>query len=87
MPLILVLGAARFIDVYSITVDPSLGVSLIVVGLCFLLPIVWTVSLSAQGLRIWTERGWVFSLGVSVLPYLVVILAYARSIVEMFMHT
>lgn len=86
VPLILVLGAARFIDVYSVTVDPSLGVSLIVVGLCFLLPIVWTVNLSVQGLRIWTEKGWLFSLGVSVLPYLVVILAYAQSIVDMFMR-
>ena len=86
VPLILIAGASCFIDVYAVTVNPSLGVSVFVVGLCFLLPIAWTVHLYFQGLRIWTKRGWAVCLCVSVLPYSIVILSYVRTVIELFMR-
>lgn len=86
VPLILANGATAVIDVYSGTEHPSFLVSLLVIGLCFLLPIVWSVSLSVQGLRIWTKKGWAFCLSVSALPYLTLVLFYSRRIVEIFLR-
>lgn len=86
VPLILANGATAVIDVYSVTEHPSFVVSLLVIGLCFLLPIVWTVSLSVQGLRIWTQKGWAFCLSVSALPYLLLVLLYSRRIVGIFLR-
>lgn len=86
VPLILVDGAAIFIDAYSEARDPLLSISVFVVAVCFLLPIVWTVILTAQGLRIWTAKGWGFCLGFSVLPYTMFVLIYIQDIVAMFMR-
>lgn len=84
VPLISLFGAVEFMEAYSGAVDPSFGVSLVVVGLCFLLPIAWTVSLSVQGLRSWTGKGWTFCLGVSAPPYLLVLLDSTQNIIEVF---
>ena len=84
VPLISTYGAAELIEVYSVREDPSFFVGLVVVGLFFLLPIAWTVSLSVQGLRIWTGKGWAFCLGVSAPPYLLVILDSTKHIIEVF---
>ena len=86
IPLILANGATAVIDVYSDTEHPSFLVSSLVIGLCFLLPIVWAMSLSVRGLRIWTHKGWAFCLSVSTLPYLLLVLLYSRRIVEIFLR-
>lgn len=86
VPIVLVDGAVSFIKVYSGSMNPSLTVSVIVVGLCFVLPIFWTATLSVKGLRIWTAKGWVYCVGFGVLPYFLFVLAYTREIVKLFIQ-
>ncbi|MXZ56036.1 MAG: hypothetical protein F4227_05910 [Gammaproteobacteria bacterium] len=86
VPIILVDGAGTFIEVYSESMNPSLTVSVLVVGLGFLIPIVWTITLTIQGLRIWTEKGWAYCVGFGLLPYFLLVLVYTREIVRLFIQ-
>ncbi len=86
VPIILVDGAVIFIEAYSGSMNPSLTVSLLVVGLCFLLPIVWTTTLTILGLRIWTGNRWGYSLGFGLLPYFLFVLVYTPEIVRLFIQ-
>lgn len=86
VPIILVDGVVTFIEVYSGSMNPSLAVSVLVVGLGFLLPIVWTATLTVQGLRIWTAKGWVYCIGFGLLPYFLLVLVYTREIVRLFLQ-
>lgn len=70
VPLALVHSAMSFLSMYQAGARSS-SVIIAVALLCIILLILWTVCLSAQGLRIWTSRGWGFCLGFSVLPYVI----------------
>lgn len=86
VPIVLVDGANVFIEAYSGSMDPSLAVSVLVVGLGFLLPIVGTATLTVQGLRIWTAKGWAYCVGFGLLPYFLLVLVYTREIVRLFLQ-
>lgn len=61
---------------------PSLLLSVVMVS-CYLLLIVWTMCLTVQGLRIWTERpkGWYFLF--CALPYALVVLWVIPDVVDL----
>lgn len=86
VPMISVDGAVSFIDIYAGTVDPSLWLSITVVVLCFLLPIVWTASLTVLGLRTWTSQGWFYNLAFGAVPYALYGLVYAQDILKLFVR-
>lgn len=71
VPMIVMPGARVFIDVYTISDSASLFIGIVVVMLFFIIPIVWTVSLTQQGLRIWTAKGRGYCLVFSVAPYVI----------------
>lgn len=70
IPLALVHSAMSFLSMYGAGANSSSAIIAVAI-LGTMLLILWTVCLSAQGLRIWTLKGWGFCLGFSVLPYVI----------------
>ena len=47
-----------------------------------LLPIMWSMSITVQGLRSWTTQKTAFCIGVAAIPYVLIFLSYAPSILQ-----
>ena len=72
-----------FILILASLDNPPLVFSVVVVALFYLLPVVWTVCLTQQGLRVWTAKGTVITLLISVIPYLIYVLVSVEKVVEL----
>lgn len=73
VPMSLVLGLRTYVAESLFLQIPPLLLSVLVVS-CYFLLIVWTIFLTVQGLRIWTERPKGWYLFFSVLPCVLVVL-------------
>ncbi|MYD46535.1 MAG: hypothetical protein F4W92_09295 [Gammaproteobacteria bacterium] len=85
VPMIVVPCSRLFIFVLASLDDPPLVLSIVVVVLFYLLPVLWTVSLTQQGLRVWTAKGRVITLLISVIPYVLYVLLSVQKVVGL-MH-
>ncbi len=81
--MIIVPCSRLFILVLGSLDDPPLVLSIVVLVLFYLLPVVWTVCLTQQGLRIWIAKGKGITLLISVVPYLLYVLLSVEKIVEL----
>ena len=83
VPMIIVPCSRLFILVLGSVDDPPLVLSIVVLVLFYLLPVVWTVCLTQQGLRIWIDKGKGITLLISVVPYVLYVLLSVEKIVEL----
>ena len=83
IPLALVHSAMSFLSMYGAGANSSSAIIAVAI-LGTMLLILWTVCLSAQGLRIWTAKGWGFCFGFSVLPYVVYYFDFITSVPTFF---
>ena len=84
VPMILAPGARMFIDIYSFTGVPTGIIGVAVIVLCFILPTVWSICLTFQGLRIWTAKGNLYCVVVSLVPYILYVLGAIPDIIAMY---
>ena len=83
VPMIIVPCARLFIFILESLDNPPLVLSIVVVALFYLLPVVWTVCLTQKGLRVWTAKGRVITLLISVIPFLIYVLVSVEKVVEL----
>ena len=82
IPIVFVHSAASFLSMYSMSENPAPIVTLVISILFCFLPILWIVSLSAQGLRIWTSKSWIFCIGWGIIPYVVLFDELALAVIK-----
>lgn len=83
VPMIIVPAARLFILILESLDNPPIVFSIVVVALLYLLPVVWTVCLTQQGLRVWTDKGKVITLLISVIPYAIYVYISVDKVVEL----
>ena len=83
VPMILAPGARQFIDIYGFSGVPTGVIGVAVVVLCLMLPAVWSICITFQGLRIWTAKGNLYCVVVSLVPYTLYVLTAIPNIIAM----
>lgn len=69
IPMLLTVLGSSLLSVWGHTTNPSPIFFFSIIVLFIILPLVWTVVLCVQGLRIWTEKGLSFCVLISLIPY------------------
>ena len=84
VPMFMVPSARVFFENYETAVYPSFILSVVVLALCFLLPIIWSVYLTVRGLLVWTKNTKRWHIFFCVLPFVVIGLASFPQLLELF---
>lgn len=80
-PMVLTLFGTSLLSVWGHTPNPSLILFVSLIVIFIILPLVWTVVLCVQGLRIWTEKGMSFCVRITLIPYFIYAVMTALDIV------
>lgn len=83
VPMIIVPSSRFFITILEASENPTPVLSIVVVAVFYLLPVVWTVLLTQQGLRVWTKKGKGITFLISAIPYVFYLLFSVEKVVEL----
>lgn len=82
IPMLLTVVGSSLLSVWGHATNPSLFFFFSIIVIFIILPLVWTVVLCVQGLRIWTDKGMSFCVRISLIPYFL----YAVSTIPELIH-
>lgn len=84
IPMFMVPSTRLFFDGYEKTQNPSFILSIVVLVLGFVLPIVWSATLTIRGLLVWTEDTKRSHVGFCILPYVILVLMSVPDVFDLF---